>query len=402
MKLEFFREQETRVITDYAINSNISKEIFKCSQNKIETSYFIGVDWLEDNLAIYVAPKMNEEAHQTNYLKMLFDALKHPEVLAHTNKLFKINFDDKPIEIEQKQDLLTPLLVVHFLGIIEKIVKKGLKKSYYKVEKNLTAKVKGKILINQTIKKNIVKNDILKTYCSYDEFGFNSLENRLIKKTLLFIQRYLPIIPHIEKNNSFIINSFNYILPAFENVSEEIELYEIKNSKFNVFYTEYNEATRLAKIILKRFGYNINQTTEQIKIKTPPFWIDMAKLFELYVLGLLKDRFKNSVYYHFRTTGNELDFLLNTNEYKMIIDAKYKQKYQKGFFKEDVRQLSGYARLKKVYKELQKPENETIDCLIIYPKKDGLDSLENCHLYSEEIKAYVKFYKLGVKIPIIQ
>ncbi len=400
--------------------NNSKKSIYHCYFNKdkdnhfLTTSYYVGVDWIVQNTsAIYIPPKLDINTKQTNYLKMLFDALKHPEVLKHTSELFEIKFDDTPIEIKQEQDLLTPLLVVQFLGIVQQIVKKGLKKSYYRVEKNLTAKVKGKILVNQSIKKNIVKNDILKTYCSYDEFGFNGLENRLLKKALLFVQRYLPTIPHIDKNNLFINNTLHYILPVFESVSEEIELHEIKHSKFNAFYKSYEEAIRLAKLILKRFGYNINQTSEQKTIKTPPFWIDMSKLFELYVLGLLKNEFGNLVDYHERGNYGETDFILQ--EPKMIIDTKYKKGYANGeceYLIEDVRQLSGYARdvgvLKKLkcYDENNKDETKVIPCLIVHYDKDLLTQEEaksyEINLDEKiEIKQFVKFYKLAVKLPEI-
>jgi len=55
------------------------------SDNKLYTSYFIGVDWIiEKEKAIYVEPKLNDESKQTDYLKMLFSALKHQEVKGHT------------------------------------------------------------------------------------------------------------------------------------------------------------------------------------------------------------------------------------------------------------------------------------------------------------------------------
>ena len=70
------------------------------------------------------------------------------------------------MKIDQEQDLLTPLLVVQFLRIVKEIVRKGLKKSYYKVAQNLYGKVKGKILVAQTIKQNVLKNKALNTVCS--------------------------------------------------------------------------------------------------------------------------------------------------------------------------------------------------------------------------------------------
>jgi 5-methylcytosine-specific restriction enzyme subunit McrC len=368
----------------------------------LNTSYFIGVDWLVENKnAIYIEPKLNKaQDRSTNYLKMLFSALKHTEVAKHTDELFLIKWDKPYIQIEQQLDLLTPLLVVQFLRVVQEIVRKGLKKSYYRVEQNLNCRVKGKILVSQTIKQNLLKNKPLKTYCTYDEFGINGLENRLLKKALQFVRSYIPIIK-IKDSEKFTSEIFNYIMPAFELVSEDVSLNEIKHSKINAFYREYEEGIRLAKLILKRFGYNIT-STQQTKVKIPPYWIDMSKLFELYVLGLLKDRFGSDVYYHFSTYGNEIDFLLKTKDYKMVVDAKYKPKYEFGKEHSDMRQVSGYARLNRVYEKLNMPCKEVIDCLIIYPNQvDGNTDLNNIYLKNSKIENYNSMYKVSIKLPTL-
>jgi len=368
---------------------------------KIQTNYYIGTDWLNSELAIYVEPKLNNNSdHQTDYLLMLFSALKHSEISKYTDDLFEIKWDEKPIEITQQQDLLTPLLVVQFLRVVQEIVRKGLKKSYYRVEQNLYGRVKGKILVGQTIKQNLLKNKHLNTYCTFDEFGVNGLENRLLKKALVFVRRYLPALK-IPGSEKYIKGMFDYIMPAFDFVSEEVNLNDIKHSKTNAFYKEYAEGIRLAKLILKRFGYNISNT-QQTTILTPPFWIDMSKLYELYVLGLLKDRFEKEVSYHFTTNYQELDYLINSKDYQMVVDAKYKIRYKEGYDKDDIRQISGYARMKSVYRSLGKKENETIDCLIIYPDQEGgHENLNEVNLKESDIKEFVQFYKVSVKLPTL-
>lgn len=355
-------------------NKKSDKVCFQILENEcFQTSYFVGVDWiLENQKAVHIQPKLNKDSpEQTDYLRMLFDALKHPEVSNYVDDLFEIKWDSKPIEIEQEQDLLTPLLVVHFLGLVKRIVQKGLKKSYYKVEQNLHARVKGKIMVSKTIKHNILKNKNLHTICSFDEFGINGLENRLLKKALTFIQRYISS-PQLIHAHDFIEQSFNYINPAFEFVSSEVNIKEIKHAKTNPFYKEYGEAVKLAKIILKRFGYTISNVKPNNKISTPPFWIDMSKMFELYVLGKLFDKFpiKGEVIYN--KFYNQLipDYLINSKDgnYKMVVDAKYKPRYDTTTIDvADLRQVAGYARLQKVYEELGITDlKETIECLIIY------------------------------------
>jgi 5-methylcytosine-specific restriction enzyme subunit McrC len=130
----------------------------------------------------------------------------------------------------------------------------------------------------------------------------------------------------------------------------------------------------------------------------------MSKLFELYVLGLLKERFKvpGEVKYHFTKQRNELDYLIHAGNIRVVGDAKYK----KGVYdKNDIRQLSGYARITAVAEELNIPPDQTIDCLIFYPdQSNGVDDLLNAELLHERnaIRKFTKFYKVGVRLPIIK
>lgn len=128
----------------------------------------------------------------------------------------------------------------------------------------------------------------------------------------------------------------------------------------------------------------------------------MSKLFELYVLGLLKDRFHNNVKFQHKYYGNELDYLLNDADFQMVIDAKYKLKYIDGKYDEDIRQVSGYARLKNIYSALNKEQGDIIDCLIIYPDQEkGENNLLKVNLKQNEINHYYDVYKVGVKLPVI-
>lgn len=373
------------------------------SNNKLLSSYYIGVDWIKENeSAVYVQPKLNKESSdETDYLKMLFSALQHTDIAEnYTKELFEIKFDVPLIEITQKQDLLTPLLVVQFLQVVKNLVRKGLKKSYYRVENNLNARTKGRVLVSKTLKQNILKNKLTHTVCQYEEFGFNGLENRLLKKTLLFVQRYLPTLKNLG-SDIYATEAFNYILPVFEVVESKIELTEIKFSKTNNFYKEYEEALRLAKLILKRFGYNISTTEDMESVKVPPFWIDMAKLFEIYVLGLLKEKFGKSV--SFQQCGNYgiTDYLISQDENKMIVDAKYKPQYNSVYEIEDIRQLSGYSRDKKILNKLGVGNDVVVDCLIIYPDQSANEKLSE-NLKAIPIKAFTQFFKTGLKLPTVK
>ena len=377
----------------------------------LQASYYIGALWLvKHHKFIYIEPKMNkkqvsegsssqEEWTEIDYLKMLFSiAGLDPK---DTQDLIKIYWDEPPITIEQQKDTLTPFLIVQFLLLLKRIVRKGLKKSYYTVEENLNNRIKGKIQLAKHLKQNVFKNKLTAHVCRYQEFGMDSLENRFLKKVLQFIISFKNTHPnYFAGNDKSICELITYCSPHFELISEEINIENLKKLTTNTFFKEYEEAIRIGQHILKRFSYNITETTQQ-KVTIPPFWIDMPKLFELYVYKKLQEKFggREEVLYHFIADYTELDFLLNTPEYKMVIDAKYKPIYEDSRVIDDIRQVSGYARLEKVYQKLGLDgSNELIDCLIIYP---SLEEDTNFNLKDKKIEGYKNIYKLSVSIPLI-
>ena len=365
--------------------------------------YYIGVDWLVGEEYVYIAPKMNcqEASVEIDFLKMLLEIYTADIEEKHTRDLVKIYWKEPQITIEQQKDFLTPFLVVQFLQLLKRITRKGLKKSYYTVEENLNSRIKGKIQIGKHLKQNVFKNKLTTHVCRYQQFGMDNLENRFLKKVLQFVISFKNTHPTFFAGNEATISELiTYCTPYFELISEEIDIENLKNITINPFFKEYEQAIQIGKHILKRFSYNITETTQQ-KVTIPPFWIDMPKLFELYVYKKLQEQFggRKEVLYHFIADYTELDFLLNTPEYKMVIDAKYKPIYKDSRDIDDIRQVSGYARLEAVYNEFKIEENKLIDCLIIYPSLEENKSLniEN----KKEISKYRNIYKLSVSIPLI-
>jgi len=388
-------------------------EIKRTNEDEVclQAGYYIGALWLvKHKKFVYIEPKMNkkqiaegspiqeEEWAEIDYLKMLLSiTVLDPK---DTRDLIKIYWDEPQITIEQQKDTLTPFLMVQFLLLLKRIVRKGLKKSYYTVEENLNSRIKGKIQLGKHLKQNVFKNKLTAHVCRYQEFGMDSLENRFLKKVLQFIISFKNTHPnYFAGNDKSIRELITYCSPYFELISEEIDVENLKKLTPNTFFKEYEEAIRIGKHILKRFSYNITETTQQ-KVTIPPFWINMPKLFELYVYKKLQEQFgREAVTYHLTADYTELDFLLNTPEYKMVIDAKYKTIYKNSRDIDDIRQVSGYARLKAVYNEFEIEENKLIDCLIIYPSlEENKDlNIEN----KKEISEYRNIYKLSVSIPLI-
>ena len=381
-------------------------EIWRTNEQEVclQAGYYVGILWLiKQQKYVYIAPKMNyrEDGVEIDFLKMLLDIYTADIEVKHTQDLIKIYWKEPQITIEQQKDFLTPFLVIQFLQLLKRIVRKGLKKSYYKEEENLCSRIKGKIQIGKHLKQNVFKNKLTSHICQYQAFGVDSIENRFLKKVLQFVISFKNTHSTLFAGNEAAIDELiTYCTPYFELISEEFNVENLKNITINPFFKEYKEAIEIGKHILKRFSYNITETTQQ-KVAIPPFWIDMPKLFELYVYVKLQEQFgREAVTYHLTADYTELDFLLNTPTQKMVIDAKYKPIYEDSRVIDDIRQVSGYARLEKVYKRLGlEGSNELIDCLIIYPslEENRVFNLEN----KSKITEYRNIYKLGVSIPLI-
>lgn len=110
----------------------------------------------------------------------------------------------------------------------------------------------------------------------------------------------------------------------------------------------------------------------------------------------------------------ELDFVLKSHDKDclFVIDTKYKPKYNEHNINiEDIRQVCGYARLEKVYREMSISDRDmNINCLIIYSHQDCDDSFQLEHFVYNETNdnrkirkenGYVNFYKLGIRLPQI-
>lgn len=397
----FSEQQKSEISQHLDLKNNFKLGLGFDNFGQLWASYYIGIDWIkEKEIYIAVEPKIED----LDYVKMFVHCLHHSEISKFIKEVYHIDFQKTPIETQNANWDLTPFLVVHFLSLVETITKQGLKSNYIVREENLNSKIKGKILFSQQIKKNIFSKREDRIYCSFQEYSKDCLENRLLKKALLFVQRYTS--KHLDKEKyKLLFQKQNRILTAFENISENISHSEIKRIKINALYKEYIEAIDLAKQILKRFGYSYMNTYNKDEKKLPPFWIDMSKLFELYVYSLLKEEYKDfKIEFQKGTTRQIPDFLFIKETDRMIIDTKYKLKYKGDWNLEDIRQLSGYARTKNILDILKiHNQNETVvDCVIIYPNENSNDNFKDRKLKEDTIRQFTKFHTCGIKLPIKQ
>lgn len=387
-------------------------------QDKLKAFYYIGACWLKQNeFAAIVTPHLKN----IDFVKMFCVALGNRTARSEFEKFYSIYLNEPEIEVEGFDTILTPLLIIHFLSLVESITKSGLKKEYIYKSENLDLKIKGHISFTKHIRKNISCKREDRIYCNYSDYTVDTLENRLLKKTLLFIKKALVFYPRLSEK---LKTKVDIQLALFNDVSDTVEIFEIKNMKYNKMYRNYSSAIKLAKMILKHFGYSVNNIGN--KHSVPPFWIDMPRLYEVFVLSRLERKYKNLIEYQVAGYYQYVDYV--KIDEKLIIDAKYKPRYQNSNARiiEDIREISAYSRDNKIKNFIQEKSghriqpNEQLKCVIIFPKnnlekdneciddlildfeetKDNFDNLP-C-LTESAIKHFDGFYKVAIDLPTIK
>lgn len=365
-------------------------------------SYYIGADWLVKNeQAVVVLPKIEN----TDFIEMFVSALEidSQHEASYFSKCYDIKFDEAAIELPKEMNQLTPLLILHFVSLLKKLTKHELKKGYVSKEENLKSKIKGKILFTKHLRQNVFPHCEERTYCQYQEYTTDIPENRLLKKALAFSESIIRNYASFRERYQNLKPQLYKLQSAFQNVSDDIQPYEVRKIATHKMFREYDEAIRVAKMILRRFDYSLDNTDEENR-QSPPFWIDMSRLYEMWVWDKLTKVSNHSIC--FQEDGfyrkQVADYVVQ--EERLILDAKYKELYKNNSSDiEDIRELSGNARDERLLPNLS--ENYSPRCIILYPGDFNELKAENEILLCEQgqkINGYRNFYKISVPLPIIK
>lgn len=363
-------------------------------------SYYIGASWLMENeLAVVVTPKMEN----IDFVQMFLTALRMEEKYKsdYFSKCYGICLDEPPIVTTTQFSQLTPMLVLHYISLLYRLAQRGLKKNYVTQEENLKSKVKGRIMMGRHLQKNVFMQRADRIFCQFQEYTDDTPENRLLKRALLFADKFVN--GSMLQNHSIddILHRLSRLKAQFCHISEDIEPYQIQHLSTNKLYKDYRDAIRVAKMLLRRFDYSIVKVDDD-NHSTPPFWIDMSRLYEMWVWSKLQEKSINKVL--FQEPGfygrQVADFVVR--EESLILDAKYKIKYQDDSVDiDDIRELSGNARDERLLPNL--PEYYSPRCIILYPGVFSELRSETEKLFCEQgtrIPHYRNFYKISVPLPV--
>ena len=382
--------------------------------------YYIGASWfVKDKCVFVVKPKVD-----VDYIKLFMTALEmnSENEAAYFSNYYYIDFEKPAIKTDALDNVITPLLILHYISLLKHLVSKGLKKGYIVREENLQSKVRGRILLQRHLTKNVFAKREDRVYCRFQEFTEDIPENRILKKALSFSVRFISQYESFKSHLQELMPLLSVIGSAFENVSKDVTIAQVAKVK-------------VAKLILRHFDYSIDNASGTAQ-SVRPFCIDMPRLYEMYVLSLLRKAYGDQIQFQVKGSHKtQVDYIKKSENEKLIIDAKYKPHYSEGNkgILDDIREISGYARDEKILKVIGwKPEEESAKgnyfpkCLIIYPDSStrfkwekGDDSAEKDEekitemigdfpkekILSEashykKIPGFEDFYKIAVPLPM--
>ena len=296
--------------------------------------------------------------------------------------LDKISFFDlEEIRFQSKHDHPLDLLIPAFTQLCQKLITKGLYRTYVTTTDNIPY-LKGKLLLKQQIQNTMKFN--MKFSCEYDEFTANNLENQIILYTL---KKCLIIT-----DNS---NLKTKILKLIHHITRQVEDQQISLSDFQkIHYTRLNKDYKnpliIAKKILENIGVlNLNEMKDKLIFS---FFEPMPDLFEEFLAKLFeystyklehpnitypwKENGKDSnmniqpdlVLYQDKLFDNsktryDKDFLIRENV-KFVMDAKYMEelkpheRYQIAFYLHEYEMKNGFALLPTLESTFSKDEND--------------------------------------------
>lgn len=371
-------------------------------------SFKIGAEWIDDKEYLVVTTKQG--MNNIDFLKMFMTCFTSDLALDSFTNIYKIDLDKPQISAPALNSVISPLVVIHFLGVINRI--KSLKRGYVHHQENIK-KVKGHIKLLTNERQNIATKKYNRIFCEYDEYSADIPENRLLKKALLFANTLVGNINHSHPSYPKLKLLLSTALKKFENISDCVNMKSVGQFRSNKLFNDYSEAIRLAKTILRHFDYSIHKTVSSNR-KITPFVLDMSLLYEHYVYGLLYEAYLNKIIYQFKGRTGYPDFIYKSHDFKAILDTKYIPKYKKDSIDiYVVRQLSAYSRdlliLKCLGYEDSLEENTptpSVPCIIIYPeernnKYNPFNYKSLKELCSTPIQQLSMFYKIGVPIPTL-
>ena len=156
-----------------------------CIDITVQAWYYVGFDWIIPGmLGVHVLPKLEQDACCIDILGMLRKALTERENLDHLEGLLHIDFQQPALIDAEDSAGLNLFVVTAYLNVLERIVRKGLKRNFYSCDEIYRRKLRGSILFSKTIAGQHSSRFSDRLCCRRQDFGINVPANQVLKCAL--------------------------------------------------------------------------------------------------------------------------------------------------------------------------------------------------------------------------
>lgn len=296
-------------------------------------------------------------------------------------------------------DVSVPLIEVfigYFLEQVNRLVKRGIRSDYVS-ERNNLAFMKGKLLVADQIRRNLVHQH--RFYVKYDEFQVNRPENRLIRSAL-------------EKISAIILQSSNQrlcreLLFAFDDVQPatdiRTDLARCSKDRSMAYYEHVLDWCRI--ILLDQSPLGTVGPTRSISLLFP-----MEQIFEDYVAARLRHLHPKwqittqaRDYYLMQQAGKnhflmKPDLVLRQDNIRVVADTKWKllgqdssKPIHNSISQADLYQMYAYGK-----KYLH--DQQVQEVYLIYPKSANFTKPLPIFEYDDGFRLFVVPYDLSLEV----
>ena len=231
---------------------------------------YVGLIQMNNRYQVQILPKISfdsvEDAGNKETKRIFLKMLK-------SMKDFPIKvFNDASLKVDHMN--LYEIFINMYLQEVRQLVKQGIKSAHVGQEDNLKF-YKGKLMTSQHNRINMVHKE--KFYVSYDEFHPNRPENRLVKATLLKLQK-LTTSAENSKEIRQLLTVFEMVKPSRNYIKEFSKIKINRNTKNYEILMQWSKVFLLNKSFTTFSGNNNSRA----------LLFPMEKVYESYVAKYLK------------------------------------------------------------------------------------------------------------------
>ena len=169
----------------------LKKRIDSCEQRELlglhETKggfapgNFIGMVWLDKSDKPLVL-RVDSKFSTMDYIAMYMECMAHPTISDRTAKCFHVWSDEELIDSGWHD--FSILIVIAYLRELNKFCQQHMRRHFTREQQNFIGKVKGKILVGENLRRNIIHARPDRVYCEYQSVSDDILENQILRTAL--------------------------------------------------------------------------------------------------------------------------------------------------------------------------------------------------------------------------